>query len=79
MLSSTMAENDDEELARDIGYALWRSPFKAKGQGIDACRTVAGAVVKHLHRANWRFTRKPPSARHGTLGVARGEGSGGEG
>jgi hypothetical protein len=32
--------NSDDDLARDIGFALWRSPFRVKrDQGIDAVRS----------------------------------------
>jgi hypothetical protein len=55
--------NTDQDLARDMGYALWRSPFRVKrGQGIDVCRLIAEAVIEHLRRCGWRFYRVPPSA-----------------
>lgn len=41
--------------ARDIGFALWRSPFRVKrDQGIDVCRLIAEAVTEHLPRCDWR-------------------------
>jgi hypothetical protein len=56
--------NLDEDLARDIGFALWRSPFRMKrGQGIDVCGLVARYVVEHLKRCGWRFYH--PSAAPG--------------
>jgi hypothetical protein len=57
-----MAEerNTDEELVRDIGFALWRSPFRVKrDQSIDACRLIAEAVIEHLQRCGWRFYHVP--------------------
>jgi hypothetical protein len=54
--------NTDEDLARDIGFALWRSPFRLKrDQGIDMCRLIAEGVVEHLNRCGRRFYRLPSS------------------
>jgi hypothetical protein len=48
--------NLDDDLAHDIGFALWRSPFRLKrAQGIDVCGLVARYVVEHLKRCGWRF------------------------
>jgi hypothetical protein len=55
----------DRELARDIAYALARSPFKAKGQPIETLRLVADGVVAHLRRAGWRAELDPPVEAHG--------------
>lgn len=55
----------DQELARDIAYALARSPFKAKGQPIETLRLVADGVVAHLKRAGWRAELGPPTEAHG--------------
>ncbi|MFZ4808092.1 MAG: hypothetical protein ACOYLQ_12605 [Hyphomicrobiaceae bacterium] len=55
----------DPELARDIAYALARSPYKAKGQPIETLRLVADGVVAHLRRAGWRIELGPPVAPHG--------------
>ena len=55
----------EKELARDIGYALAQSPFKAKGQRIETLRLLADGIVAHLRRAGWLFTLKPPEALHG--------------
>jgi hypothetical protein len=72
MLHGRMSDerNTDDDLASDIGFALWRSPFRLKrGQGIDACRFIARAVVEHLKRCGWRFYHVPsstgPSSRGG--------------
>ena len=65
-----MAGND-EELARDIGYALSRSPFKIKGQTIETCRIIAQAVVEHLKLANWQFKLGKPTEAHGPAGVLK--------
>jgi hypothetical protein len=54
--------NTEEELARDMGFALWRSPFRVKrDQGIDSWRLIAEAVVEHLNRCGCRFRRLPAS------------------
>ena len=58
----------DEELERDIGYALARSAFKAKGQRIESLRAVAAGVVAHLKLAGWRFALRPPQPLHGPSG-----------
>ena len=42
-----MAEHD-EDLARDIGYALSRSPFKITGQGIETLLLIALALAVGL-------------------------------
>jgi len=65
-----MAESDEQtdrnpELARDIAYALARSPYKAKGQPIETLRLIADGVVTHLRRAGWRIELGPPVAPHG--------------
>jgi hypothetical protein len=59
----------DDELARDIAFALWRSPFRVKrGQDIETCTMIARAVVAHLRRSLWRFRRSPPEPPHSTSG-----------
>ncbi len=63
-------QDADKELARDIGYALSQSPFKVKGQRIDALRFLAEGVVAHLRRAGWLFSLKPPEPLHGPTTVA---------
>ena len=63
-----MAEKE-EELARDIGYAL--SPFKIKGQGIETCRIIAQSIVKNLRRANWQFRLGNPTEAHGPARLLR--------
>jgi hypothetical protein len=51
----------DDDLAYDIGFAIWRSPFRLKrDQGFDVCRLVARAVVEHLKLCGWRFY--PPAS-----------------
>jgi len=55
----------ETELERDIGYALARSPFKAKGQRIETLRLVAADIVRHLRLAGWCFRLRPPAPLHG--------------
>jgi hypothetical protein len=64
--------NQNEELARDIGYALAKSPLRPKGHtAIDACLSAAAHVVAHLRLCGWLIARKPPVASHGTPGPSR--------
>jgi len=65
MASPDERSDRDTELARDIAYALARSPYKAKGQPIETLRLVADGVVAHLRRAGWRIELGPPAAPHG--------------
>jgi hypothetical protein len=61
------SHDGDEELARDIGYALGRSPFRLKrGQNLDTCTDVARDVVAQLRRSLWLFKRAPVDAPHST-------------
>lgn len=55
----------DVELARDIAYALARSPYKVRGQPIETLRLVADGVVAHLRRSGWRMDLGPPVEAHG--------------
>jgi len=58
----------DNDLARDIGFALSRSPLRAKGresQRIETCVMIAREVVAHLKRSLWRFEKLPPAEPHG--------------
>jgi hypothetical protein len=60
--------DSDNELARDIGFAIWHSPFRLKkGQSIDTCVLLGRAVVDHLRRCLWRFERLPPREMHGSF------------
>ncbi len=61
-----MAErrDSDEDLAFDIGYALWRARLKLD---IAACRAIAARIIVHLRRSRWQFTRKDPEAMHGSF------------
>jgi hypothetical protein len=59
--------DSDDDLARDIGFALWRSPFRLKrGQDLEACTSIAREIVRHLRRSLWLFKRAPPDAPHST-------------
>ena len=55
------AHNRDDleaNLARDLGFALWRSSLRVKGkesQRIETCVMIAREVVAHLKRSLWRF------------------------
>jgi hypothetical protein len=56
----------DEDLAFDIGYALWRAGVKLD---IAACRTIAARAIVHLKRSRWEFRRKEPERPHGSAFV----------
>ena len=58
----------DDNLARDLGFALWRSPLRVKGkesQRIDGCVMIAKDVVAYLKRSLWKFEKLPPTEPHG--------------
>lgn len=58
----------DDQLARDLGYALSRSPLRVKGkesQRIETCVMIAKEVVAHLKRSLWKFEKLPPIEPHG--------------
>nr|PZN84742.1 MAG: hypothetical protein DIU57_07900 [Pseudomonadota bacterium] len=58
----------DKDLARDIGFALSRSPLRVKGkesQRIETWVMIAREVVTHLKRCSWRFEKLPPAEPHG--------------
>lgn len=67
----TKEEHDlDNDLARDIGFALSRSPLRVKGkqsQRIETCVMVAKEVVIHLKRCLWKFEKLPPAEPHGLM------------
>lgn len=65
-----MAEKD-EELARGIGYALSRSPYKVRGQAIETCRIISQSIVQHLQLANWQFKLGKPTETHGPAGMLK--------
>jgi hypothetical protein len=49
---------EDEDLARAIAYAMWKSPHRrADPTKLENCRLVAADVVKHLHRAAYKVGR----------------------
>ena len=60
----TERRDRDEDLAFDIGYALWRSKVR---HDIAACRAIAARIIVHLRLSRWQFTRKAPQAMHGSF------------
>jgi len=65
---STDQDDLDSNLARDLGFALWRSPLRVKGkesQGIDTCVMIAKDVIAYLKRSLWKFEKLPPTEPHG--------------
>jgi hypothetical protein len=54
--------DSDDDLAFDLGYALWRAGLKLD---IAACRAIAARVIPHLRMCRWRFMRREPERPHG--------------
>lgn len=60
----------DSDLRDALAYALWRSPWRNRLGGLDACRLAAGDLVRHLNRAGYQVA--PGSAMEPHGGLARG-------
>ncbi|MEQ8406239.1 MAG: hypothetical protein RKE49_14180 [Oceanicaulis sp.] len=58
----------DSDLRDALAYALWRSPWRTRLGGLDACRLAAGDLVRHLRRAGYQVTSGEPLTPHGGLG-----------
>ncbi|PWE16709.1 hypothetical protein DDZ18_10895 [Marinicauda salina] len=66
-----MTEADTERALREaLAYALWRSPWRKELKSLDACRAAAGDLVRHMQRARFEVSERPPVEPHG--GLARG-------
>lgn len=52
--------NDIDDLERALAFALSRSTWKSDLRTIEACRRAAADQVKHLQRAGFSVSRKPP-------------------
>ncbi len=63
----------DPDLCETIAYALWRTPWRTRLDGLDACRMAAQDLAKHLQRAGYQIDRKPPLEPHGELARPRDE------
>ncbi|XBQ15067.1 MAG: hypothetical protein ABL308_08845 [Oceanicaulis sp.] len=61
---------EDETLRDALAYALWRSPWRTRLGGLDACRLAAADLVRHLRRAGYEVRPGPPMEPHG--GLSRG-------
>lgn len=57
----------DTELRNALAYALWRSPWRTRLVGLDACRLAAGDLVRHLRRAGYKVDASEPTKPHGEL------------
>ena len=64
----------DSDLRDALAYALWRSPWRTRLGGLDACRLAASDLVRHLRRAGYQVSPGEPLEPHG--GLARGHGEG---
>jgi len=72
MRSMTDPDDKTNDLARDIGFAIWRSPLRVKGkesQRIDTCVMIARDDVAYLRRSLWRFEKLRPDEPHGPSGM----------
>lgn len=69
LLCSTM-KDPDPSLRDALAYALWRSPWRTRLCGLDACRMAANDLVRHLKRAGYDIHPGEPLQPHG--GLARG-------
>lgn len=58
---------DDHRLKEALAYALWRSPWRTRLAGLDACRLAAADMVRHLRRAGYEVQAGPPMEPHGGL------------
>lgn len=57
----------DSDLCETLAYALWRTPWRARLDGLEACRMAARDLVKHMDRAGYTLERRPPMEPHGRL------------
>jgi hypothetical protein len=56
--------DSDDDLAFDIGYALWRAKVKLD---IATCRRIAADIIANLKLSRWEFTRREPAEPHGSF------------
>lgn len=76
LLCSAMTETD-QAFREALAYALWRSPWRTRLGGLDACRLAASDVVRHLKRAGYDVRPGEPLQPHGALGSGAPETGGG--
>jgi hypothetical protein len=62
--------DQDSDLRDALAFALWRSPWRTRLGGLDACRLAASDLVRHLRRAGYQVTPGEPLHPHG--GLSRG-------
>lgn len=61
--------NDTDHILREaLAHALWRSPWRTRLGGLDACRLAASDMVRHLKRAGYEVQPGEPLSPHGGLG-----------
>ena len=61
----------DPDLYETLAYALWRTPWRTRLDGLEACRMAAHDLAKHMQRAGYQIDRKPPLKPHGDLARAQ--------
>jgi len=57
----------DSDLCETLAYALWRTPWRTRLDGLDACRMAAHDLAKHMARAGYTLERRAPMEPHGGL------------
>jgi hypothetical protein len=57
----------DPDLCECLAYALWRSPWRTRLDGLDACRMAAQDLARHMDRAGYQLDRSAPMEPHGRL------------
>ncbi|MCP2680312.1 hypothetical protein NHF45_12305 [Maricaulaceae bacterium NA33B04] len=63
----------DPNLCECLAYALWRSPWRKRLEGLDACRMAAQDIERHLRRSGYELERRPAMEPHGRLAQANNE------
>ncbi len=59
--------DQDSDLRDALAYSLWRSPWRTRLGGLDACRLAASDLVRHLRRAGFQVQASEPMEPHGRL------------
>ena len=57
----------DRDLRETLVYALWRTPWRTRLDGLDARRMAARDLAMTMGRTGYRLERHPPMEPHGGL------------
>lgn len=63
-----VSSSEDQALKEALAYALWRSPWRSRLGGLDACRLAAADLVRHLRRAGYDVAPGEPLRPHAAIG-----------